>query len=213
MKKNFENALLELRKEKSRKFNQSVDFIINLRKFDAKKNSLNFFIKLPNKIKEKKIGAFLETKNKNIETITPSEFKKYSEKNQLKKLVKNFDFFIAQIKLMPKIATVFGRALGSAGKMPSPQLGIITDINDETIKQLKEEINSSIKIKTKEPSIKVIIGKQSMEDKKLIENAIAVYEAVEKKLPLGKSNIKSIEIKFTMSKPVKINLETKINEK
>ena len=72
----LEKALSELRQGKERKFDQTVDLIINLQKFDVKKNAINIFISLPNKIKEKKICGFFESKNKNVETITPEEFKK-----------------------------------------------------------------------------------------------------------------------------------------
>ena len=122
IKEQLQKALIELRKGKERTFEQTVDLIINLQKFDIKKNAVNLLVSVPHKIKEKRICAFLESKNKNIETITKEEFKKYSEKKELKKLVKKFDFFIAQASLMPKIATSFGKVLGPAGKMPSPQL-------------------------------------------------------------------------------------------
>lgn len=204
LKQDLQKALSELRKEKERKFDQSVDLIINLQKFDSKKNAVNLFISVPYKIKEKRIAGFLESKNKNIETITKDEFKKYSDKKELKKLIKKFDFFIAQASLMPKVATTFGRVLGPAGKMPSPQLGILFNVNDKAIKELKEKINSSVKIKTKEPSIKLSIGKQSMKDEELIENILAIYDAILKAMLKGKENIKNIEIKFTMTKPQKI---------
>ncbi len=203
----LKNALTELRKGKERKFDQTVDLIINLQKFDIKKNSLNIFISVPNKIKDKKVCGFLESRNKDIETITPEEFKKYSDKKKLKKLVKKFDFFIAQASLMPKVATTFGRALGPSGKMPSPQLGIILNADEKTIKETIKKVGNSIKIKTKEPSIKIPIGKQSMDDDKIIENILTVYEAVLKNLPKNKENIKNLEIKFTMTKPIKIKLK------
>src|SRR3989344_9108673 len=97
-------------------------------------------------------------------------YKNYSDRKALKKLIKKFDFFISQASLMPSVATAFGRVLGPVGKMPSPQLGIIFNVEDKTINELKEKINNSIKIKVKEPSIKLVAGKQSMEDKKIIEN-------------------------------------------
>lgn len=204
LKTDLQNALIELRKGKERKFDQTLDLIINLQKFDIQKNSVNLFISVPHKIKEKKIAGFFESKNKNVETITKDEFKKYSDKKILKKLIKRFDFFIAQASLMPNVATSFGRFLGPAGKMPSPQLGIIFNVNDKAIDELKEKINNSVKIKTKEPSIKVPIGKQSMKDEELIENILVVYNAVLKAMPKGKENIKNIELKFTMTKPQKI---------
>lgn len=202
----FKTVLEELRKEKAKKFDQTVELIVNLQKFDLKKNQVNFFINVPHKVKEKKIGAFLETKNSRIDSITPDEFKKYSEKNELKKLVKKYDFFIAQGSLMPKVAAAFGRVLGPAGKMPSPQLGIILNADEKTIEELKKKINTSVKIRTKEASIKIPVGKQSMKDGEIVENMSAVFSAILKNLPRERENIKNVEVKFTMTKPYKINI-------
>ena len=160
----LEIALKELRKEKERKFNQTLDLIINLQKFDVKKTPLNMFISVPHKVKEKKICAFLEIKNNNVDTITKTEFKKYSDKKEVKKLARKYDFFIAQASLMPLVATTFGRSLGPTGKMPSPQLGILMNVDDKAINELKNRINTSIKIRTKEASIKNPIGRQDMKD-------------------------------------------------
>ena len=206
LKEDLQKALAELRKTKERKFNQSVDLIINLQKFDIKKSNVNLLVFVPHKIKDKKIGAFLEAHNKNVETITRNEFKKYSDKKEMKKLINSFDFFIAQASLMPQVATTFGRILGPAGKMPSPQLGIVMDADDKTIIELKNRINSNLRIKAKESSIKLAVGKQNMKDEEIIENAIAIYNAVLKAMPRDKENIKNIEIKFTMSKPQKIKI-------
>ena len=203
----IKGALLELRKSEERKFDQTVDLIINLQKFDPKKNQINLFASVPHKIKEKKICAFLEIKNKSVETITPNDFKNYSEKKALKKLVKRFDFFIGQASVMPKVASIFGKVLGPAGKMPSPQLGILMDINDKMIEDVKKKINNSIKIRLKEASIKLAVGKQSMNDEEITENILAVYNAVIKSLPKEKENIRNIELKFTMTKPQKIKIK------
>jgi large subunit ribosomal protein L1 len=206
IKEQLENAINELRKEKERKFDQTLDLIINLQKFDVKKNAVNIFISVPHKAKEKKICAFLEIKNNNVDTITKSEFKKYSTKGEIKKLARKYDFFIAQASLMPLVATTFGRALGPTGKMPSPQLGILMNVDDRAITELKVRINNSVKIRTKEASIKVPIGRQSMKNEELVENIITVYNALLKVLTKGKENIKNMEVKFTMTKPQKIKI-------
>lgn len=202
----IKQALTELRKNPERKFNQSVDLIINLQKFDVKKEQVNLFVSVPYRVKDKKICAFLEMKSNNVDTITKSEFKKYSDKKELKNLVAKYDFFIGQASLMPLVATTFGRALGPAGKMPSPQLGIIINADDKVITELKNRINNSIKIRTKEPSIKVSVGRQNMKDEELTENIVTIYNAVLKVLTKGKDNIKNIEVKFTMTKPQKIKI-------
>ena len=206
LKKDLEKALAELRKNEERKFNQSVDLIINLQKFDPKKNQINLFVNVPFKIKDKKIGAFLETKNESVETITPEQFKKYSDKKELKNLVKKFDFFIAQASVMPRVATTFGKVLGPAGKMPSPQLGIVMDANSKEIAEIKRKVENNVKIRIREPSIKLAIGKQNMKDSEIIENILSVHSAVLKVLPKENENIKNIEIKFTMTKPQKVKI-------
>ncbi len=203
----LKKALEELRKDKERKFDQTVDLIVNLQKFDPRKESVNFFITVPHKVKEKKICGFLTIKDKGVDTITEEEFRIYSDKKKLKNLEKRYDFFIAQAMLMPKVATTFGRVLGPSGKMPSPQLGIIPEADEKIISELKERINQSLRIRAKEASIKVGIGKQSMKDEELIENMIAVYNSLLKNLSKGIDNIKNLELKFTMTKPQKIKLK------
>ena len=204
----LEKALAQLRKEnKKRKFDQTVDLIVNLQKFDAKKNSLNLIVSLSHKVKDKKVCGFFEMKSKKVETITKDEFKRYSKKNELKKLAKHYDFFIAEASLMPAVATNFGKALGPSGKMPSPQLGILPNSDDKLIDAVLAKINSSIKIRAKESSIKIPIGKESMPDDKIIENILTVYNNLLKSLSINKENIKNIEIKFTMTKPIKISIK------
>lgn len=204
--KELKLALENLRKEKKRKFIQTVDLIVNLQKFDIKKNNVNVVATLPHKIKDKKIAGFLEVKNSNVDTITLDQFKNYKDKNKIKNLIKKYDFFIAQASLMPKVASSFGRALGPAGKMPSPQLGIITNADDKIINELKTRINNSIKIKVKEASIKIGVGKENMKDEDIIENITSIYNTILKNMPRDKENIKNIEVKFTMTKPEKIKI-------
>jgi large subunit ribosomal protein L1 len=200
------SALEELKKEKERKFDQTVDLIINLQKYDLKKNPINLVITVPHKSKEKKIAGFFETKSEFVDTITADHFKKYSDKKKLKSLVKKYDFFISQASLMPKVATTFGRVLGPAGKMPSPQLGIILNADEKSIIDLKQKINTSIKIRLKEASVKVAVGKQSMKNEEILENVLSIYNELVKALPRGKENVKNIELKLTMTKPKKIRI-------
>ncbi len=210
-KENFMKGLQQIRKleQENRKpcgFEQTVDLIINLRDFDLKRTPLNFLVALPHKIREKKIAGFLEKKSGAIDTITKAEFDDFKDKKRLKRLIKEYDFFIANAKLMPAVATTFGRVLGPAGKMPSPQIGILVAEDDNAIKRLQEKINAVVRIKPKEPSIKVALGKQKSKDEELAENALAIYNEVFKSLPKQKENIRSVLIKFTMGKPAKIEV-------
>ncbi len=199
-------ALESLRAEKDRKFDQTLDLIINLKGIDLKRENINLVVNIPHKVKDKRVCGFLTKRNNLVKTITEPEFKKYSDKKELKKLIKEYDFFIAHGSLMPKVATVFGKVLGPAGKMPSPQLGIITQEDDKTVAALLEKVSRSVKIRAKEPSIKLGIGKSTMENDKIIENIKAVYNAIVNTLPAKKDNVKNVEIKFTMSKLAKVEV-------
>jgi len=202
----LKSALEQLRKEKKRKFSQSVDLIVNLKGLDLKRENINFIITLPHKIKDKKVCGFLDKKSDLLDVISKSEFLKYKDKKQLKNLVKSYDFFIASVSLMPTVATTFGKVLGPAGKMPSPQLGILTQETEDNIKQILEKISHSIKVRVKEVSIKLNIGKDLMPDSLIIENVKEAYKGIVNALPKKKENIRSLIIKFTMTKPIKIEL-------
>src|SRR3989344_4504615 len=142
----LKQALDEIRKNEKRKFSQSVDLIVNLKGVDLRKDNVNAIVNLPHKFKEKKVCAFLSKKNEIIDTITQPEFARYKDKKALKELVKKYDFFIASGALMPSVATAFGKVLGPAGKMPSPQLGILMQETDDNI---KNTLGKPIKVEMK----------------------------------------------------------------
>ena len=101
-----------------------------------------YFKTIPNKVKDKKVAGFFEKKSKIVETITKEDFPRYKDKKEIKRLVRDYDFFIASAKLMPAVATSFGRVLGPAGKMPSPQLGILASEEEALIKPILAKINN-----------------------------------------------------------------------
>ena len=202
----IKTALQELRKDKKRKFAQTLDAIVNLKGIDLRRENINIIATIPYKFKDKRICAFLNQKSGLITTITKPEFAKYKEKKQLKSLIKKYDFFIASAQLMPSIAATFGKILGPAGKMPSPQLGIINEETDEAIKREIDKISKSIKIRVKEASIKTSIGTEAMKDEEIIGNITALYDGIVNALPKKKENVKNIMVKFTMTKPIKLEV-------
>jgi len=207
MEEKFLKAIKEIRKtDKKINFDQTVDLIINLKDFDIRRQAFNVFIELPYKIKDKKIAGFLEKNSNIIDSIKKEEFPRYKEKKDIKKLVQKYDFFIANTKLMPIVAASFGRVLGPSGKMPSPQLGIIQNEDDKFLNDAIKKINSSVRIIVKEPSIKVGIGKESLSDDNIAQNALAVYNKILETLPRNKDNIRNVKIKLTMGKPVLVEI-------
>lgn len=204
---NVQEALKELKSAEKKKFDQSVDLIINLKGIDVKKDNINVIIPLPHKTKEKRICGFFTKKSSLIKSVLDIEFPKYKDKKELKNLVKNFDFFVAEAKLMPSVATNFGKILGPTGKMPSPQLGILPNSDDNVVKAVIEKINKSVKIKVKEASVKISVGKESMADNILIENIEAIYRGLLNVLPIKKDNVKNVMVKLTMGKPIVVEVK------
>ena len=197
----IKTALAELRKEKKRKFVQTVDLVMNLKNFDVRKEALNTFIFVPHG-NEKKLAAFFTKRSKLIDTITEEDFVKYKDLKDIKKLAKKYDGFIAVAPMMGKVATKFGRVFGPMNRMPSPQCGIVPKEDESMLKSMIEKMNSSIRIKNKEMAIKFAVGKEDMSDEDLAENIETAIKELEKKLPRGKDNVKEVLIKFTMTKPV-----------
>lgn len=204
--KTIEQALQELRETKKRKFIQTVDLIVNLKDFDVRKESLNTFIQIPNP-SEKKICAFLTKKSKIVDTTTKEEFGKYKDNKDIKRLAKKYDLFIAPAPLMVEIATKFGRILGPLGKMPSPQAGIMPSDDEKSVEKMLEKMKKSLRIRTKEKSIKLCVGKEDLTNEQIKENIISILHSIENLLPRKRQNIKNVLIKLTMSKPIKIKYQ------
>jgi len=203
----IKQALAELRKLEKRKFEQGIDLLISLKGVDPKKENISTIVNIPNKIKDKKVCGFFTKKNDVVRTITNLDFPKYKDKKALKSLVKEFDFFIAEAKLMPAVATTFGKVLGPAGKMPSPQMGILPTEDEKATRALLDKISNSIKLRVKEASVKTSIGKENMSDEQIIANAVAVYNGLLNVLPVKKDNVKKVMIKLTMSKPIQVEMK------
>lgn len=203
----LKQAIQELRKVGKRNFAQSFDLLVSLKGIDFKKWNVTSIATIPHKIKEKKVCAFLSRKSDAVKTVTNLDFPKYKDPKEMKKLVKSYDFFIAEAKLMPAVATTFGKSLGPTGKMPSPQLGVLMNTDDNEIKQLLARIDNSVKIKLKEPAVNISVGSEKMNDEQIIANVEAIYSALVNSLPTKKENVKSVMLKLTMSSPIKVEIK------
>ena len=210
--KNILQTLEKLKKEsKKRNFKQSVDFSIALKEVDVTGDGkIDEFLVLPEPIEKPiKICALVDkelvTQAREVcdKVITKDEFSKWAgKKAEIKKLINECDFFIAQANIMTDVASVFGKQLGPKGKMPNPKAGGVVPPKID-LKPLIARLKKTIRIQTKkQPVISTRVGLEGMDDEKIAKNAIAVYNLVQGKLPRGDQQIKKSYLKFTMSKPV-----------
>ena len=210
-KDQIQKVLNELKQQPKKKFSQSYDLIINLKQIDVKVNPVDAVVALPHsKGKKAKIVAFVEPQfadlaQKSCDLIIKDvDFPKYADKKLVKKLAEDYDYFIAQANLMPKVAATFGRVLGSRGKMPNPKMGCVVppNINWDA---LAKKLNSSVKLSAKKATnMQCTVGKEDQPDQEIIDNVLNAYQAVLKQVPNEVQNIKSVLLKLTMSKPVRV---------
>lgn len=191
-------------------FTQSLELIINLRDVDPKlpENRFSELIPLPNTsarwvrkvcfiadgemaFKAKEAGADLVLSREDLEKIS-------SDKKNVKKIAKDYDFLVAKDQLMPLIGRYLGQTLGPRGKMPDPVPSTVD------VKSLIARYRQSIRIRMKDqPVIRCKVGVEDMSLKDLAENIQAVVAAVRRRVK-SPYNIGSIYVKTTMGKPVKL---------
>jgi large subunit ribosomal protein L1 len=220
-RKEILEALKAIRESsKKRNFTESIDLIINLKGLNIKREEekVSAYIPLPHDRGKKTrisalIGDALSTKAKGTcdNIILEADFKK-QDKKSIKRLAEKTDFFIAQADIMPKVAASFGRTLGPRGMMPNPKAGCVIPSTAD-LKPLVERLQKTVKIETKnEQVVKARIGLASLEDEKLADNALAIYNYIIHHVPQEKNNIKNVIIKLSMGKPFVIGSKKEVKK-
>ena len=209
-KEQVQKAIEQLKQNPKRKFSQSYDLIINLKNISIKQNPLDFFTTIPYPKKQVKIAAFVGIElssqaEKSCDlVIQETDFSKYQDKKVSKKLAEEYDYFIAQANLMPKVAQNFGKSLGIKGKMPNPKLGCVVPPN-ANLEVLTKKLNTTVKlVARKATNLQCMVGKEDQSEEEIIDNILTVYQSALKQLPQEEQNVKNVDLKLTMSKPVRI---------
>lgn len=118
---------------------------------------------------------------------------------QIEKGEINFDVLITHPSYMPKLAR-FARVLGPKGLMPNPKAGTISDKPEEVAKKFEKGL-LRWKTEPKFPLIHQAVGKLSLDEEKLIANALAFLKSV------GRAHIRTAFVKATMTPSIKLSLE------
>ena len=195
--------------EKARKFQQSIELILVFKDIDVKKGfAINETIQLPKKMSKSASVCIIAAGDLGIQAKNAKADRVMNEaeliqlgknKRESRKVINEYDFFLADTKLMPTVGKVLGQLLGPRGKMPTP-----IPFN-APVEALLERFRTSVGVKVKGSlSLSCKIGEESMEDADLAANASAVAAIIEKKLPNGDKNIRKIMIKTTMGKAIRL---------
>ncbi len=200
--------------EKERKFKQSIELYITFKDIDVKKGfALNEIIQLPKQMSQPAAVCVMasgdmgtKAKAANADEVMDGEKLNQLAENKRasRKLINKYDFFLADTKLMANVGKTLGQLLGPRGKMPTP-----VPFN-APIETFLNRFKSSIRVRVKNSlSLSCKIGDEQMNDNDLASNAIAIINAIEKKLPNGEKNIKKLMIKTTMGKVVKLEMKVR----
>jgi len=210
-KKSIIDAVKEAKsKSGGKKFNQAVDFILNIQEIDMKapEGRIQEMVELPhatgkpNKIcviasgelalKARKANADNVIERTDIDNLA-------GKKKDLRKIGEDYDIFIAEAPLMALVGKTLGPVLGPRGKMPIPVPPSV-DIESLMAKHRKTVL---VRMRN-QPIIQVSVGSESMNEEELFENIQAVLKVLEVKLKRGLKNIKMAFIKTSMGEPVKV---------
>jgi large subunit ribosomal protein L1 len=197
-------------KSGEKKFNQTIDLILDIQEIDMKapEGKINEIVELPHDtLKANNIcviaqGEFaLKARNAKADFVVErADLDELNgKKKELRKLANDYDVFIAEAPLMPLVGRILGPVLGPRGKMPIP----VPPNADISALLNKHRKTVSVRMRN-QPIIQVSVGSQQMKDEDLVENTMAVLRVLDSKLKRGLRNVKFAFIKTSMGEPVKI---------
>lgn len=202
-------AIELVKKTSVTKFDSSIEVHARLG-IDPKKGDqqIRATVILPHVVgKAKKIVAFVSADKEKAAKAAGADMVGGDELIQKIKQTKKIDFDVAvatpdMMKLLAPIAKI----LGPRGLMPSPKNETITTNIEKAIQELKK---GKISFKNDDTSnVHQIVGKVSLDSKKILENFNAFMDALNKAKPASAKGIyiKNISICSTMGPGIKVSL-------
>jgi len=193
-----------------KKFNQTIDLILDITEIDMKspEGKITEIVELPHETgKPNSIcviaqGEFaFKAKNAKADfVIERADLDGLNgKKKELRKIASTYDVFIAEAPLIPLVGRILGPVLGPRGKMPIP-VPPNADINALLNKHRK---TVSVRMRN-QPIIQVSVGTQQMKDEDLTDNTMVVLRVLDAKLKRGLKNVKYAFVKTSMGEPVKV---------
>lgn len=193
----------------NRRFEQSFDLAINLRELDMNRpeNRVNLRFQLPHEIGSRKVLVFasgdlaLRARRAGADLVVePAELDQLAtDKKAAKNRLKDYDVFVAEAPMMPTIGRVAGPILGPRGKMPIPVPP------QAPIDNIIERERRVVVLRSRDKSfVHCIVGKESMNNEQIAENIESVISNLSNATKRGFGNIKSMYLKLSMSKAVKL---------
>lgn len=208
------NALQTLRQTaEKRKFKQTIDLTINFKNIDFKKaeNQVDVDVALPNPVGkgDGKVALFVRDKEfasqakAVVDRVIMEDEIKSINKKQLAEMMNEYVGFLSEGPVMLTVGKFLGQTLAPKNRMPKPVTHDLKQVQAQ-VARLRSVVKVSNKKGKYMPLVHVSVGKEEMDDDKIAENTLAVYQAVLPAIGNKTVNVKSILLKMTMSSPVKV---------
>lgn len=141
-----------------------------------------------------------QAKTFGIDFRSVDDLKKMNKnKKEVKKLAESYDFFLASESVIKQIPRLLGPGLNKAGKFPSP-ISHTDDLN-ERIQEQKATIRFQLK---KVLCLACAVGNVTMTEDQLTANIMLSVNYLVSLLKKNWQNIRSLFIKTSMGKPVRL---------
>jgi large subunit ribosomal protein L10Ae len=200
--------VLKAAEEKHRNFNETLELQIGLKNYDTQRDKrFSGTIKLPHIPRPRMSICILadaadvdRAKLIELEFMTVDDLKKLNKNKKLvKKLAKKYDAFLASDALIKQIPRLLGPGLSKAGKFPTPVS------HAEDLEKKVNEVKSTIKFQLKKVlCLGVAVGHVKMTDDQALANIMLSINFLVSLLKKNWQNIKSLTLKSTMGKPVRL---------
>jgi large subunit ribosomal protein L1 len=115
-----------------------------------------------------------------------------------------FDAAVATPDMMPLVGRA-GRVLGPRGLMPNPKTGTVTPDIGKAVSDIKA---GKLEYRTdRQGNVHLVIGKRSFDDKRLMENYLAVVDEIMRAKPAAAKGryLKSVVLSSTMGPGIRID--------
>jgi len=204
----LDQAIDRIKSFKGVKFDQTVECVLWLG-IDPKQTDqlVRGSLSLPHGVgKQKKVIAFCD--DSQVEAAKKAGAIEAGVDELVKKVTDgwaDFDVAIASPKVMGKVGKL-GRILGPQGKMPSPKNGTVTD---DVLTAVAEFTAGKIEFRNDAGgNVHAVVGKQSFDKKKLMENVEAFVNHIKRVKPASAKGayIKKACLSATMSPAVEVSV-------
>ena len=195
-------------RDKKRNFTETIELQIGLKNYDPQKDKrFSGSVKLPHIPRPKMKVCMLgdaqhveEAEKMGLDYMDVEALKKLNKNKKLvKKLAEKYHAFLASESVIKLIPRLLGPGLNKAGKFPT----LVT--HQESIDSKVNETKAMVKFQLKKVlCMGVAVGNVAMEEKQVFQNVQMSVNFLVSLLKKNWQNVRSLSLKTTMGRPVRV---------